>query len=53
MLIGCLLQESCIRDYQRRISVFWDAYKAELQGELPTMTIEDLKYARSLVRVTA
>jgi hypothetical protein len=35
---------------QGRISDFWESHKAVLQQQLPGMSLEDLKYARSLVR---
>lgn len=45
------LQEDAVLEYQQRVQVFWDTFKTRLQAVLPAMTLEDLKYARSLVRM--
>jgi hypothetical protein len=50
LLLLLLLQEATVQAIQQRITNFWGAQAAVLQQQIPGMTLEDLKYARSLVR---
>lgn len=43
-------QVKAVRVYQQRIHQFWEDYQEEIQEQVPGTTIEDFKYARSLVR---
>lgn len=46
---GCV-QERFVARYQEHIQDFWEAHGADLTAKLPSMTLDSLKYATSLVR---
>lgn len=47
----CLAQEEFINGYQANIINFWEEFGSEMASQLPSMSLDTFKYARSLVRV--